>query len=113
MFRHLKKVTLFLFFISLSFCILGQSESSRTNKATLFKQGSVWGVLNLNGEILVEPQYSRVKPFKDGYAKVGSFKFVNTKGEVFDVKKHLEKLSDVGQFSDGLLAVNKRELGLH
>lgn len=99
--RILSLIILSLLFIS----SYAQTDTTAEELVTMYREGRYWGVINIKGEVLVEPKYSKGFSFKDGYAKVSLFKFIDKKGNVIDVKKHLRGIVEVGQFSDGLLMV--------
>lgn len=39
-------------------------------KTVAFKRGDKWGFVNVNGEIVIEPQYTKARSFANGYAAV-------------------------------------------
>jgi hypothetical protein len=47
-------------------------------------EGSYWGYINKNGEMVIEPQFRRAAMFQDGLASVyidGRWALINIKGE--------------------------------
>lgn|GEM_PF-4542904 len=68
------------------------------------KMGEKWGIIDINGNFLVEPQYDTIDDFYDGLAEVernGKFGFIDTTGkEVIPAQ-----FDSVGPFSEGLAQV--------
>ncbi len=76
----------------------------------IFKNG-LWGYINEEGDVVIEPQYITASPFSDGLAKVmdkkGIVKFIDKENKTIISPGY--KL--IGNFSEGLCAVNKESWG--
>jgi len=83
-------------------------------------EGKLWGYINQNGEMLIEPVYKKCYAFsEEGLAPIyesKKFQFINTKGEVIDTDINGFKLIEgfigfggVQGYSDGLVAVQKNK----
>ena len=48
-----------------------------------FRENGLWGYMNTEQEVVVEPQYSEAGPFYNGFAKVNEDTLANLKGETF------------------------------
>ncbi|MBQ2916224.1 MAG: WG repeat-containing protein, partial [Clostridia bacterium] len=73
------------------------------------KKGDLWGFINENGEIAIEPQFEAVWSFTEGLAAVqinGLWGYIDTTGSVVIEPKY--KLT--WGFSEGLAAVQSTEL---
>ncbi|HAO23569.1 MAG TPA: hypothetical protein DCQ49_00355, partial [Methylophaga sp.] len=70
---------------------------------TAYRKDSLWGVVDRDGRIILQPTYPRIQSFKQGYAafiKDGKWGFLNDAGEEM-IPAHYDK---VGVFSEGLAA---------
>ena len=69
----------------------------------------VWGLIDTQGRVILEPQYYEIGPFRDGIAEVKlqdmkTIAFIDTDGKrLFTLPK---EIVDVGPFSDGLALAN-------
>ena len=72
----------------------------------LIRRGKLYGFMDWNGKICIEPQYRSAESFDDGVAPVrasNSYTFIDTKGKIV----MSERFSDLNGFSEGL-ALAKR-----
>ena len=68
------------------------------------KRSGAWGYVNLKGEEIVAPQYSKVRPFAEGLAAVrrsGMWGYLNTRGEEAVVPQFMQ----AGDFKNGTARV--------
>lgn len=74
-------------------------------------KNGLWGYIDDDGKVVIEPQYLRAYPFSDGLAKVfdkqGEIKFIDKKNKTILSPKYKQ----MGNFSEGLCAVNNEHLG--
>ena len=82
-----------------------------SNGLAAFKKGNGWGFIDYTGVFVIEPEYSNVCSFSEGYAAVqtsdGRWGYINTKGN-WVVNAVYEKAYP---FSDGMAAVSIEEKG--
>ena len=68
---------------------------------TAYRRNNLWGIVDRNGKIILQPSYPKIQSFKQGYAafiKDGSWGFLNTSGQEVIPAKY----DKVGVFSEGL-----------
>jgi len=72
----------------------------------MYREGKLWGFINLKGDTLIEAKFGICEDFNSGLAKIGIDKFVRPNGEIFYVRNYVKRnLIDVREFSDGYLGV--------
>lgn len=90
------KLTAFAFLIFLTTNFYSQDYIA------MYKDKSLWGFMNLKGEVIIKPAYKYCRDFNSGIAKVGEKAFINLKGEKLSIKV---PFFDATQFNDGMLAI--------
>jgi hypothetical protein len=96
------KIKLILF----AFLVLVSAEYFSQDTLVMYRKGSLWGFINLKGEVVIEAKFTSCKGFNSGLAKIGVDKFVRVNGDIFYVRDFVKKnLLKVREFSDGLLGV--------
>lgn len=80
-----------------------------SDKLYVIKQGSKYGYIDENGNVIIKPVYLQAKQFAEGVAPVkieeGIWGIIDTKGKVITRWKNVD---EINEFSEGLAVVRQR-----